>query len=109
MRGGPAEPGSAGRERGAGQESAASNSSISRAVSVWSFALPRALSATETRAIVCASGASTTFTKSNGPRVAHWWSTFAPSSSTSRFTSRRRSGFDLSVWTPCAVRLVSMM
>jgi len=79
------------------------------AVKVWSLALPRAPRAIETRAIVAASGASTTFTKSNGPSVAHWWSTFAPSSSTSRFTSRSRAGFDFSVWTPCAVRLVSMM
>ena len=44
---------------------------MSRAVKVWSFALPRAPSAIDTRAIVAASGASTTFTKSNGPSVAH--------------------------------------
>ena len=79
------------------------------AVSVCSCALPRAPSATETRAIVAASGASTTLTKSNGPSVAHWWTTFAPSSSTSLLTSRSRAGFDLSVWTPCAVRLDSRM
>src|SRR2546423_14542731 len=48
------------------------------------------------------------FTKSNSPRVAHWCSTFAPSSSTSRLTSRSRSGFDFSVCTPCAVRVESM-
>src|SRR5262249_48550418 len=47
------------------------------------------------------SGASTMFTKSKAPSVAHWWRTFAPSSSTSWFTWRSRSGFDLSVWTPC--------
>src|SRR5215210_8940766 len=35
--------------------------------------------------------------------------TFAPSSSTSRLTSRSRSGFAFSVCTPWAVRLVSMM
>ena len=45
---------------------------MERAETVWIFALPRAPSATETRAIVASSGASTTFTKSNGPRVAHW-------------------------------------
>src|SRR5256714_12415410 len=84
------------------------NSSIENAVSVCSFALPRAPSATDTRAIVAASGASTTFTKSNGPSVAHWCSTLAPSSSTSRLTSRSRSGFDFSVCTPWAVRLESM-
>jgi hypothetical protein len=50
-----------------------------------------------------------TFTKSNGPSVAHWWSTRAPSSSTSRFTSRSRSGFDFSVWTPWTVRVDSRM
>src|SRR3954453_19441143 len=59
--------------------------------------------------MVAASGASTTFTKSNGPSVAHWWRTLAPSSSTSRFTSRSRSGLAFSVCTPCAVRLESMM
>ena len=53
---------------------------------------PRAPSATETRAIVAVSGASTTLTKSNSPSVAHWWSTFAPSSSTSRLTSCSRAG-----------------
>src|SRR5437868_8562102 len=62
------------------------------------------------RAIVSASGASTTFTKSNGPpRVAHWCSTLAPSSSTSWLTSRSLAGFAFSVWTPCAVRLDSRM
>ena len=79
------------------------------AVSVRIFVLPRAPSATETRAIVAASGASTMFTKSYSPRVAHWWTTLAPNSSTSWFTSRSRSGFALSVWTPCAVRLESRM
>src|SRR5512132_363505 len=79
------------------------------AVSVCSFARPRAPSATETLAIVAASGASTTLTKSNGPSVAHWCRTRAPSSSTSLLTSRSRAGFDLSVWTPCAVRLDSRM
>ncbi len=41
------------------------------AVSVLIFVLPRAPSATETRAIVAESGASTTLTKSYSPRVAH--------------------------------------
>src|SRR5207244_4020764 len=85
------------------------NSSTESAVRVCSFALPRAPSATDTRAIVSASGASTTLMKSNGPSVAHWCKTLAPSSSTSRLTSRRRSGFAFSVCTPCAVRLDSMM
>jgi len=77
--------------------------------SVWSFALPRAPSATETFATVSVSGASITLMKSNSPSVAHWWSTRAPSSSTSWLTARRRSGFDLSVWTPWAVSVVSRM
>src|SRR5438067_5335625 len=70
---------------------------------------PRAASATDTRAIVAVSGASTTLTKSKSPSVDHWCSTLAPSSSTSRFTSRRRSGFDRSVCTPWAVSVVSRM
>src|SRR5436853_7809828 len=70
---------------------------------------PRAPRATETLATVSMSGASTTLTKSNAPSVAHWWSTFAPSSSTSWFTWRRRSGFDLSVWTPCWLRVERRM
>ena len=61
---------------------------------------PLAAIESEARAIVSTSGASTTFTKSNSPSVAHWWSTLQPSSSTSWFTARRRSGFDFSVWTP---------
>src|SRR4051794_20909973 len=79
------------------------------AVSVRIFVLPRAPSATETRAMVAESGASTTFTKSYSPRVAHWCTTLAPSSSTSLFTSRRRSGFAFSVCTPCGVRLERRM
>src|SRR5947209_3667098 len=55
-----------------------------------------------------ASGASTTFTKSNWPSDTHWCSTRAPSSSTSRFTSRSRSGCDWSVCRPWSVRVVSM-
>src|SRR5919201_3995468 len=78
------------------------------AVSVCSFALPRAPSATDTRAIVAASGASTTLTKSKGPSVAHWWRTFAPSSSASRLTSRSRSGFDCSVCRPWSVSVDSI-
>src|SRR5437868_5589260 len=70
---------------------------------------PRAPSATETFAIVSRSGASTTLTKSNSPSVAHWWSTFAPSSSTSRLTCSSRSGFDLSVCTPCCVSVERRM
>src|SRR5713101_6997846 len=38
----------------------------------------------------------------------HWWSTLAPSSSTSRLTSFRRSGFAWSVCTPFAVSVVSI-
>src|SRR4051812_1786427 len=55
------------------------------------------------------SGASTMFTKSNSPSVAHWWSTLQPSSSTSALTCRRRSGFDLMVWTPCCVSVERRM
>src|SRR6266508_3170834 len=75
---------------------------------VCSFALPRAPSATETFAIVAASGASTILRKSYAPIIDHWCSTFAPSSSTSRFTSLRRSGFAWSVCTPFAVSVVSI-
>src|SRR6516165_367529 len=64
---------------------------------------PRAPSETDTFATVAMSGASTTFTKSNSPSVAHWCSTLHPSSSMSWFTWRRRSGFDLRVRTPCSV------
>lgn len=73
-----------------------------------SFALPRAPSATETFAMVTSSGASTTFTKSYSPSEAHWWSTFAPISSTSRLTSRSRAGLACSVWIPFSVSVVSM-
>src|SRR6476619_1768883 len=79
------------------------NSSISSAGSVSIFVEPRAPRATEILATVAMSGASTTFTKSNSPRVAHWCSTRQPSSSTSLLPSRSRSGFDLSVVTPCCV------
>src|SRR6478672_6041053 len=79
------------------------NSSISSAGSVSIFVEPRAPRPTDTFATVAISGASTTFTKSNLPSVAHWWSTLHPSSSTSLLTSRSRSGFDLSVVTPCCV------
>src|SRR3954471_1181424 len=79
------------------------------AVSVRIFVLPRAPSATDTRAIVAESGASTTFTKSYSPSVAHWWMTLAPSSSTSLLTSRSRSGFAFNVCTPCDVRLERRM
>ena len=81
---------------------------MSTSSSDWSFALPRAPSASETFATVAASGASTMFTKSYSPSVAHWCSTCAPSSSTSRFTSRNRLGFAFSVWTPCGVSVVSI-
>src|SRR5439155_18028062 len=58
--------------------------------------------------MVAVSGASTTFTKSNGPTEAHWWRTFAPSSSASRLTSRSRSGFDCSVCRPWSVSVDSI-
>ena len=73
-----------------------------------SFALPRAPSATDTFAMVTSSGASTMLTKSYPPSAAHWWSTFAPISSTSRFTSRSRAGFACSVWIPFSVSVVSI-
>src|SRR6185312_9252527 len=79
------------------------NSSISSAGSVSMWVEPRALSETDTLATAAMSGASTTLTKSNSPSVAHWCRTRQPSSSTSLFTWRRRSGFDLRVWTPCWV------
>ena len=73
-----------------------------------SFALPRAPNATDTLAIVTSSGASTMLTKSYEPSDAHWWRTFAPISSTSRLTSRRRSGFACRVWIPFSVSVVSI-
>src|SRR3954469_16284754 len=79
------------------------NSSMSSAGSVSILVDPRAPSPTETFATVAMSGASTTFTKSNSPSVAHWCNTRQPNSSTSLLTSRSRSGFDLSVVTPCCV------
>src|SRR6478752_8567572 len=82
---------------------------MSRAGSVSIFVEPRALSAIETFATVAMSGASTMFTQSNSPNVAHWWSTLQPNSSTSAFTCRRRSGFDLMVWTPCCVSVERRM
>jgi G6PDH family F420-dependent oxidoreductase len=85
-----------------------SSSSTGISGSDSSFALPRAPRATETRATVTSSGASTMLTKSYSPSAAHWWSTFAPISSTSRFTSRRRSGFACSVCTPFSVSVVSI-
>ena len=60
------------------------------------------------RATVAASGASTMLTKSYSPSVAHWCRTFAPSSSTSWLTSRRRLGFAFSVCTPCGVSVDSI-
>ena len=73
-----------------------------------SLALPRAPSASEIFATVAASGASTMLTKSYSPSVAHWCSTFAPSSSTSWLTSRSRLGFAFSVCTPCGVSVDSI-
>ena len=87
--------------RTAPQASVPRNSSISSAGNVSIRVEPRDPSATETLAMVATSGASTMLTKSNSPSVAHWWSTRAPSSSMSLLTCSRRSGFDLSVWTPC--------
>jgi hypothetical protein len=86
----------------------ASSSSTEISGSDSSFELPRAPSAIETFAIVKSSGASTMFTKSYAPSAAHWWSTFAPISSTSRLTSRSRAGFACSVWIPFSVSVVSM-
>src|SRR6478609_2007390 len=82
---------------------------MSRAGRVEIFVEPRALRAIETLATVAMSGASTMFTKSNSPRVAHWCSTLQPNSSTSALTCRRRSGFDLMVWTPCCVSVERRM
>ncbi len=44
---------------------------MGKAGSVWIFVEPRAPSEIDTRAIVAASGASTTLMKSNSPSVAH--------------------------------------
>src|SRR4051794_20086183 len=71
--------------------------------------VPREPSSTDTFAIVRSSGASTTLTKSYSPSVAHWFRTFTPSCSTSRFTSGTRPGLSLMVLTPLGVSFVSMM
>ena len=59
---------------------------MSSAGSVSILTDPLAAIESDARAIVSMSGASTTFTKSNSPSVAHWWSTLTPSSSMSRLT-----------------------
>src|SRR5581483_3631645 len=92
-----------------GYSSVRRKSSISSAGRVSMRVEPRAPSATDTRATAAMSGASTTFTKSNSPSVAHWCRTRQPSSSTSWFTCRSRSGFDLRVWTPCCVSVERRM
>src|SRR5919204_627139 len=84
-------------------------SSIGIADSVSYLAVPRDPSSSETRAIVCSSGASTMLTKSKWPSVAHWAFTVAPSCSISRLTSRMRAGLFLTVWTPSGVSVESMM
>jgi len=58
--------------------------------------------------MVRSSGASTMLTKSYFPKAAHWWTTFAPISSTSWLTSRSRPGFACSVWTPFSLRVESI-
>src|SRR3954453_12612845 len=59
--------------------------------------------------MVVSSGASTMFTKSKRPSVAHCALTVAPSCSISLFTSRIRDGLFLIVWTPSGVRVLSRM
>ena len=61
------------------------------------------------RAMVFSSGASTMFTKSKEPSVAHCALTSAPSCSTSRLTSLMRCGLFLTVWMPSGVSVESMM
>ena len=84
-------------------------SSIGIATIVWYLTVPREPSSSETRDIVCSSGASTMFTKSYWPSVAHWALTSAPSCSTSRLTSLIRCGLFLTVWTPSGDSVESMM
>src|SRR4051812_20361112 len=84
-------------------------SSIGIADSVSYLAVPREPSSSDTRAIVASSGASTMFTKSKWPSVAHWALTLAPSCSISLLTSRMRAGLFLTVWTPSGVSVDSMM
>ena len=84
-------------------------SSIGIADSVSYCAVPRDPSSSDTRAIVDSSGASTTFTKSKRPSVAHCALTLAPSCSSSRLTSRMRCGLFLIVATPSGVSFESMM
>ena len=107
-RGAPSRPDSSRCRRARPYVSVPRKSSIEIRGSDSSFALPRAPSATDTFAIVTSSGASTMLTKSYPPSAAHWWSTFAPISSTSRFTSRSRAGFACSVWIPFSVSVVSI-
>src|SRR3954452_24661839 len=84
-------------------------SSIGIADSVSYFAVPREPSSSDTRAIVCSSGASTMLTKSKWPSVAHWALTVAPSCSISLLTSRMRAGLLRTVCTPSGVRVESMI
>src|SRR5215208_925051 len=95
--------------QGPERQSPEMKSSTGMAVSVSYFAVPREPSSIETRAMVCSSGASTTFTKSNCPRVAHCALTVAPSCSISLETSLMRCGLFLTVCTPSGVSVVSMM
>src|SRR5919206_3454172 len=61
------------------------------------------------RAMVFSSGASTMFTKSYRPSVAHCALTVAPSCSSSWLTSLMRCGLFLTVCTPSGDRVDSMM
>src|SRR3954447_8265301 len=83
------------------------NSSTGIATSDSYLAVPRDPSSSDTLAMVCSSGASTMFTKSKRPRVAHCALTVAPSCSTSLFTSRMRVGLFFTVWTPSGVSVLS--
>jgi len=66
-------------------------------------------SSMETLATVLLSGASTTLTKSYGPRTTYWLSTLAPSASSSLLTSCMRSGLSFTVLLPSSVKVESRM
>src|SRR4051812_30953901 len=85
----------------------AMNSSIGIAGKVMIRTEPREARTAETRAMVKLSGASTTLTKSYGPRTAHWLTTWTPILSSSSLTARIRSGSSLTVWAPSSVRVLS--
>ena len=74
---------------------------------IWT--VPLEPSSIDTRAIVLLSGASTTLTKSYGPRTTYWLITLAPRASISLLTSCMRSGRSFTVLLPSSVNVDNRM